>query len=274
MSKEIISHGVFANYDDAYNEIKFRIKNDENLLELLDQLTTCPLGRFLIQNRGLDAYWTKVITQNKGNYTNDFESKLITIPPVFNATQERYQIFKQEVLSLLDDSNILAVPAGLLPEFSEELILSKNFKIDAYDLDSGCASESGLAGLENVNYIIKDVFKLDIENYYDAVVSNGLNIYLKTNDEVQKFFQILSSSLKQGGVLISSFLIPLDKVDTKNLDKAKFGKQIFVDILNVGWTMTHTEDEFCHIISGCGFEVKEIMYDSQKMFPTVVAIKK
>ena len=34
MSKEIISHGVFTNYDEAYNEIKLRIANDESLLEL------------------------------------------------------------------------------------------------------------------------------------------------------------------------------------------------------------------------------------------------
>ena len=65
MSKEIVSHGVFSNYAEAYNEIKFRIKKDESLLKLLDLLGSCPLGRFLIQNRGLNAYWTKIITQYK-----------------------------------------------------------------------------------------------------------------------------------------------------------------------------------------------------------------
>lgn len=46
--------------------------------------------------------------------------------------------------------------------------------------------------------------------------------------------------------------------------------------LDVYWTKTHTEDEFRQILSSCGFEIKEIIYiyDSQKMFPTVVAIKK
>ncbi|WP_150467149.1 class I SAM-dependent methyltransferase [Francisella sp. SYW-9] len=274
MSKEIVSHGAFVSYDDAYNEIKLRIANDDVLLGLLSQLDNCPLGRFLIQNRGLNAYWTKVITQNKGGYSSDFENKLITTFSGFNATQERYLNFKQKISNLLSGSKILAVPAGLLPEFSEELILSKKFNIDAYDLDSSCAGQSGLAELEEVNYIVEDVFKMDVKNHYDAVVSNGLNIYLKTKGEVQKFFQILSDSLKQGGVLISSFLIPLDKVDIKDLDKAKFGRQIFVDILNVGWTMTHTEDEFCQILYSCGFDIKEIIYDSQKMFPTIVAIKK
>lgn len=274
MSKEIISHGVFTDYNDAYNEIKFRIANDENLLGLLNQLESCPLGRFLIQNRGLDAYWTKVITQNKGGYNSDFEKKLITTPPIFIATQERYKIFKQQIINLLDNSKILSVPAGLLPEFSRELILSKNFNVDAYDLDSSCAAQSGLAELENVDYIVKDVFKMNAKNHYDAVVSNGLNIYLKTNNEVQKFFQILNNSLKQGGILISSFIASLDDVSIKNLENAKFGKQIFADILNVTWTKTHAEDEFRRILSSCGFEIKEIIYDSQKMFPTVVAIKR
>lgn len=274
MSKEIISHGVFANYDDAYNEIKLRIANDENLLGLLSQLESCPLGRFLIQNRGLDAYWTKVITQNKGGYDSDFEKKLITIPPIFIATQQRYQIFKQQIIDLPNNSKILSVPAGLLPEFSRELILSKNFNVDAYDLDSSCAAQSGLAELKNVNYIVKDVFKMDIEGHYDAVVSNGLNIYLKTNNEVQKFFQILNNSLKQGGIIVSSFIASLEDVSIKKLENAKFGKQIFADILNVTWTKTHAEDEFRQILSSCGFEIKEIIYDSQKMFPTVVAIKR
>lgn len=274
MSKEIISHGVFTNYDEAYNEIKLRIAKDDALLTLLDKLDSCPLGRFLIQNRGVDAYWTKVITQNKGGYSNDFEVELVNRPPLCNATQERYQIFKQQILNLSANSKILSVPAGLLPEFSEELILSKKFKIDAYDLDSSCSEQSGLAELENVNYIVKNVFKMDVKNHYDAVISNGLNIYLKTNDEVQKFFQILSNSLKQDGILISSFIASLEGVNIKNLDNAKFGKQVFADILNVTWTKTHAEDEFSQILSNCGFDIKEIIYDSQKMFPTIVAIKK
>lgn len=173
----------------------------------------------------------------------------------------------------MNGSKILSVPAGLLPEFSQELILSKNFDIDAYDLDSNCEIQSGLSELENVNYIVKDVFKMGVENHYDAVISNGLNIYLKTNDEVQKFFQILSNSLKRKGILISSFIASLEGSNIRSTEDAKFGKQIFADILNVTWTKTHMEVEFREILSSCGFDIKEIIYDSQKMFPTVVAIK-
>ncbi|QIV96749.1 hypothetical protein EDC55_10378 [Allofrancisella inopinata] len=273
MSKEIVSHGIFSNYDDAIAEIKSRIANDSHLKALLVQLESCPLGRFLIENRGLDAYWTKVITQNKGSYSNDFEAKLITTPPIFNATQERYQVFKQKILQLPDNIKILSVPAGLLPEFSQELLLSKNFQIDAYDPDPYCAEKSGLSKLKNVKYIVENVFRMKIENHYDAVVSNGLNIYLKTNEEVRCFYQILSNSLKQGGTLISSFIASLEGVDIKSPEHAKFGKEIFAEILNVKWTKTHTEEEFSQILSNCGFGIKEIIYDSQRMFPTVVAVK-
>jgi hypothetical protein len=71
MSKDIVSHGIFATYEEALAEIKARVSSDEHLA-LLEQLEDCPLGRFLIQNRGLDAYWTKTITQNNGNHANDF----------------------------------------------------------------------------------------------------------------------------------------------------------------------------------------------------------
>ena len=122
MPKDIVSHGIFANYEEAVDEIKSRVSSDEQLA-LLEQLEDCPLGRFLIQNRGLDAYWTKTITENKGGYANDFETKLITIVPAFVATQERAKFFKAEVANLPQGSHIMSVPSGLLPEFSKELIL-------------------------------------------------------------------------------------------------------------------------------------------------------
>ena len=59
MSKGIVSHGIFCSYSEAITEIKSRIADDDNLKSLLFDLESCPLGRFLIENTGLDAYWTK-----------------------------------------------------------------------------------------------------------------------------------------------------------------------------------------------------------------------
>ena len=97
---DIVSHNTFSSYEAAKNEILARV-NDKHLLSLLSDLESCSLGRFLIQHRGLDAYWTKRITENKeGGYYNSFEAKLITIPPAFVATQERSRLFIEQVNNL------------------------------------------------------------------------------------------------------------------------------------------------------------------------------
>jgi hypothetical protein len=70
----IISHNSFNSYAEAKQEILNRI-NDTSLLEELDQ---CRLGQFLILNRGLNAYWTKMITSKDVSIAEtDFEKNLI-----------------------------------------------------------------------------------------------------------------------------------------------------------------------------------------------------
>lgn len=276
MSKDIVSHGIFSSYDEAVAEIKSRIADDKHLNKLLIELEGCPFGRFLIQNRGLDAYWTKRVTENKGNYFNDFEHRLVTEPLAFVATQFRSLVFKNNVADLKDNSYIMSVPAGLLPEFTKDLVLAKNFKIDAYDLDSRCIDQTELSKLANVEYIIADIFKVDIKNQYDAVVSNGLNIYLESDEKVSEFYNIIAKSLKPGGILITSFLKDSSEQDFSVVDKDQlaFTKDVFADILNIGWKKTHKEAEFYQILLKAGLVVKEIIYDNQKAFPTVIALKK
>ena len=66
---DIVSHDTFSNFEEAKSEILLRVK-DKNLLSQLNELESCSLGRFLIQHRGLNAYWTKRRTDNKGGYDN------------------------------------------------------------------------------------------------------------------------------------------------------------------------------------------------------------
>ena len=91
----------------------------------------------------------------------------------------------------------MSVPAGLLPEFDSEMITTKSFKIDAYDLDPSCASKTDLSKLIQISYFVEDIFEVDLDGKYDAAVSNGLNIYLETNLQVKNFYQIISKSLKK-----------------------------------------------------------------------------
>ena len=128
----------------------------------------------------------------------------------------------------------------------------------------------------NVNFVVADIFKVNVADKYDAVVSNGLNIYLKTNQQVKDFYQIVSDSLKSDGTLITSFLNDPSGVNISNINpiNMSFAKNIFIDLLDIGWKKTHTEGEFVELLKECGFNTKEIIYDTDKMFPTVVAIKK
>lgn len=169
----------------------------------------------------------------------------------------------------------MSVPAGLLPEFDSEMITTKSFKIDAYDLDPSCASKTDLSKLSQVSYFAEDIFEVDLDGKYDAAVSNGLNIYLETNLQVKNFYQIISKSLKKSGVLISSFINDISAVDTATIDRSdmRFSKEIFVDLLDIGWKKTHLESEFVEILKSCDFKIKEIIYDKHKMFPTVIATK-
>ena len=54
----------------------------------------------------------------------------------------------------------------------------------------------------------------------------------------------------------------------------KFAKSIFLDLLDIGWKKTHKKGEFIKIIEDCGFNIETITYDTNKMFPTVIATKK
>lgn len=54
--------------------------------------------------------------------------QLITTPPIFNATQERYQIFRQKILELVDNAKILSIPAGFYQNFQKSWSYLKIFR--------------------------------------------------------------------------------------------------------------------------------------------------
>ena len=95
-------------------------------------------------------------------------------------------------------------------------------------------------------------------------------------------YKIFYSSLNVGGTLITSFLTPppsltsegevweMSKINQDNLNKQKL---IFGDILNISWFNYRSENEFLDILKNIGFINIRVIWDQQKMFPTVIAIK-
>lgn len=111
------------------------------------------------------------------------------------------------------------------------------------------------------------------------ITSNGLNIYEPYIQRVIALYQEFFKALKPGGIFITNFLTPSPAVEGdstwRNYNSQDLLKQaaIFKDILQVQWQATRTEKETRAQLTQAGFKVCEVIYDSQGMFPTVVAQK-
>ena len=126
----------------------------------------------------------------------------------------------------------------------------------------------------------RDAWNLRITNEYDLITSNGLNIYEPDDGKVIDLYKEFYAALKVGGTLITSFLTPSPLMSAestwKNFDMADIMKQkaILIDIVQVVWQQAYrTEAQTRQQLEAAGFTVQEVIYDSQGMFPTVLARK-
>ena len=132
-----ISHEqIHVSLEEAVESIKNKIKSRGDLpyisvvsqLELVNELTQFGFGRFLLQTGGLNGYWTHyAITHPKqgrltGTNSEDkpftsLESFLLDKAPTALATQQRFEIFKQQIQKRLHDHMSLAsIPCGLMAD--------------------------------------------------------------------------------------------------------------------------------------------------------------
>ena len=208
--------------------------------------------------------------------------------PVFNATQQRFQIFKQEVSKFINDNiNILSAPSGLMPELEcQGFNKYSGVKITALDLDAKLQNmlSDKYKGTEFhglYNLVLEDVYNISYDNEFDLVVSNGLNIYIPGYKDVEKLYRLFYSSLNTGGKLITSFLTPPPIFDTSSPwdlkflddDKLKLQKNVFIDVLNITWNCYMSEKTFIKLLEDVGFCNISIIWDKCKIFPTVICYK-
>ncbi|MCY4177925.1 MAG: class I SAM-dependent methyltransferase [Endozoicomonadaceae bacterium] len=289
----ILSHLHFNNYEDACSEIYSRIKDNPQLVHLFEQLQTSSMGRFLIRNRGLNAYWTDIIVNFphlsplQQEIITDFDCQILGYFPIVNATQQRFSLFKKEIAACLTQKmDILSAPAGLLPEFRTQDYTHKDITITALDIDATLEQLlkqylKGTALEKKYQFCLQDVFHFSTHNQYDLVVSNGLNIYISDHQKVQQLYQIFFNTLKAGGKLITSFLTPPPTIDANSPWQMESipplwlqqQKQLFIDILDANWNCYMDESTFTNILKKTGFNDIKIHWDNNKIFPTVTACK-
>jgi len=293
----LISHND-SNLDASVQEIKERIEKanfsadyNEYLFTLLNQLLESELGQFLISNRGLNGYWTSYIVlypDNKQKPVNEAERWFLETCPTVIATQERFKIF-QKVLnkSINNGMKLASLPCGLMDDL---LLLDYSqisdidlvgIDLDQKSLDQARVVAEKLNLEKHCEFYNYDAWQLPWEAEFDVLVSNGLNVYVHEDQSLQELYKGFYRVLKKGGILVTSFLTPipglsgespwlLDNIDQKSLMLQKI---IFSDILNVQWQSFKTEEQVRETLTDIGFRDIEVIYDSNRIFPTVVAYK-
>jgi hypothetical protein len=203
-------------------------------LELVDQLLEFPLGRFLLQNRGLNGFWTDYIIEHpghgrmtgrdpEGRPLTTLERILLDEFPTVQATQQRALCFERLIQQNVKDGAVLAsVPCGLMRD-----LLGRDFsdvseiRLIGIDIDGESLAGAkrlaefyGIGG--NVEFREADAWDLRLDQRLTLLASNGLNIYERCDDKVTALYRQFFGALAPGGVLVTSFLTPPPVLDPQS----------------------------------------------------------
>lgn len=263
----------------------------ENEIDILAQLFEFELGRFLLQNKGLNGYWTSYIISNglKKDKLHPLEEWILKSAPTVLATRERFGIFKQILQkSIKNGHTIASVPCGLMDD-----LLDLNYanltdvKLIGVDLDESSvklakenAKKKQPRIIKSITFKVNDAWSIKNDGQkYDIITSNGLNIYEPNDEKVIDLYKSFYNSMNENGIFVGSFLTPpptISKNSTwRSVNKENLQKQkaIFSDIIGVNWQSFRTENQTIDQLKKAGFKKIEITYDSQGIFPTFIAFK-
>ncbi len=258
----------------------------DETLKILDEMVKCNgLGHWLLMHQGLNGFWTaEAILRNGGEEPSDIARWIANSAPIFCATRERFEIFKKALQKRINagDKIFISVPCGTM----EELLTldahdKQNVRFIGIDLDSladswikeastrysktsSCHKESHQGDAFALSRFVKDA---------DVLVSNGLNFYIKDDAEVIKLYKAFADALKTGGILITSHLALPSQAKPYDIEAAKKQLAIVRDICEMRWQIFRSEDLVKEQLAEAGFEVQEVIGDTQNMFPTYICKK-
>lgn len=257
-------------------------------LKILDELAEFELGQSLLQNQALSGYWTAylILYGPQKKNLSPLERWMIHKAPAVLATRERFNIFQSKLQKHVKPGIVLAsLPCGTMEDLLRlDFTNAPNAQLVGIDIDNESiehakknAKDRGLDG--QTKFLNKDAWGLELEEVFDLLTSNGLNIYEPDNKKVIALYKQFYKALKPGGILVTSFLTPPPSLSQEstwqnvNPEDALKQRAIFSDIIQVNWQSFRTESETRQQLTEAGFKDIEITYDSQGMFPTVVARK-
>lgn len=271
----------------------------ERQLEIIEELSSFPLGRFFLERKGADGYWTDYII----NYPNTplpsgelpekdnlcfIEDFILNRCPLTLATRERFKIFQKEIqLFAHEKMTFASIPCGVMRDLLG-LDYSKysSFSLIGVDLDStslghakNLARKQGI--LEKVQFIQEDAWHLDLDGKIELITSNGLNVYIPDPVKVLALYKKFYELLKDGGKLIAGVLTnpPYDSTLSEwnsgllSEEDILMERILFQDILGSKWRNFRSLNEMIQDFYTAGFSNVEILADKYNIFPTVIAEK-
>jgi SAM-dependent methyltransferase len=299
----LISHGVGspASHQDRMQSIRARLRaagdlpgaSVEQQIAVLDELSSFELGRFLLENRGLNAWWThQLVTYRPGTAAaglmGGLEYQIFEKLPAVLATRERFGIFREQLQALLKPEMTLAsVPCGLMGELllldytehPDAALVGIDLDQQALDAALALARQQGLA--ERLSLRCEDAWAASLNNTADVVTSNGLNIYELDDTRVSALYQSFFDMLKPGGQLVTSFLTPPPALSAQSpwnmqeIDPQMLSLQhlMFVRVIEAKWSAFRTHEQTAKQLEDVGFAEIRFIDDRARMFPTVIARK-
>ncbi len=264
---------------------------DPEVARLRAALAQFQLGRFLLENLGLNGRWTSYVLMHPqrgadahhssdGLPLTELESWLLNRCPIFLATQERFRIFRDLTQPLVRPGMQLAsLPAGWMDDLlTLDYANSPGVTLTAIDLDPETlreAEDNYQRRRPPVEAIFerRDAWQLGSAERWDLLTSNGLNIYVPEDDRCTDFYRSVAQALKPDGIFICSFITPPEQWKPKSAEDLEDQRFLFTEVVPVKWSCVREEGKTRAQLSSAGFEVVSVTYDSQRMFPAVVAKK-
>lgn len=307
MSKLISHSPSFPDLESAIASITQRIQQRGDLpyitveqqLQLIKELSEFAFGRFLLQNQGINGFWTnymltypwfnkKFATDPHGNKVTGAMRFMLEKAPIMLATQQRFEIFLAENQKhVKDNARLACIPSGMMGELLYlDFTETQNIYLMGIDYDPLAQKDAiQLAEEKNLqqycHFLQQDAWQLNLNNEFDLISSNGLNIYEPDANRVSELYRQFYHALKPQGTLVSSFLTyPPTFTEHCEWDMQQINQQdlllqkiIFVDILEGKWQCYASTEQTRQQLESIGFHNIRFIYDKAKIFPTVVATK-
>ncbi|WED42772.1 SAM-dependent methyltransferase [Legionella cardiaca] len=306
--EQLISHeDIKEPLEVCVQKISTRLQQEEKphdilkqQLTILAQLQEFDFGRFLLQNRGINGYWTHYMVthplhgrmtgkNNRGKPFSALERFILDKAPTMLGTQERFEIFLREnQKAARNGAKLACIPCGMMSEllyldltsYTDISLVGIDYDLETLNDARHLAEKKQLTDKLKLHHA--DAWHLNIHDEFDLISSNGLTIYEPSDERVIALFQGFYNALKPQGKLVTSFLTPPPNLTAHcEWDMSVIvpqdlllQKMVFVDVLNAKFQCYRSTEQTRNQLATVGFTEIEFFYDKGKMFPTVVAYKK